>query len=217
MPAVKKPSERKPVKGKPVVATGSRGGRKLLIKRQPTKEDGDIDLDGRPTKYRPEMDDQAFKLALLGYSQAEMARFFNVGQTTFARWLDSFPSFRSRLREGQEPADAEVAHSLYQQARGYDVVVEELKVVNVGNFQQEVRKERVRRFVEADYRATALWMKARNQRVEGDFQRGQGGARISWDETPKDFGGSGSPAEVARAAREAIAAADAETTEGEME
>lgn len=71
-------------------------------------------------RYRPEFAEQAFKLCLLGATNAELKQFFNVtGGETLQRWCREHPDFAEALRAGKEQADAKVAESLYKRALGY--------------------------------------------------------------------------------------------------
>lgn len=79
---------------------------------------------GRPCGYDTAMDAQAFKLALLGLTDAEMARFFDVSRNTLHRWKAENPGFRDAVQRGKEIADAEVAHALYKRATGMRIVSE---------------------------------------------------------------------------------------------
>lgn len=74
---------------------------------------------GRPSGYLPSYARQAFKLCLLGATDAQLADFFGCNQTTLYRWQTRVPEFRKSITRGKLAADAEVAHSLYQRALGY--------------------------------------------------------------------------------------------------
>ena len=75
---------------------------------------------GRPTKYCKDFVEQVFKLALLGHTEAKIADFYSINQSTLTRWKKRYRSFCASLNAGREPADAEVAASLYQRACGYE-------------------------------------------------------------------------------------------------
>tara|TARA_Y100000310_G_scaffold239895_1_gene243646 strand:- start:664 stop:1131 length:468 start_codon:yes stop_codon:yes gene_type:complete len=75
---------------------------------------------GRPTKYKPEYDEQARKLCLLGAIDTELADFFNVVESTIHKWKLEFPSFSESLNKGKLIANANVAAALYGRAIGYD-------------------------------------------------------------------------------------------------
>ena len=76
-------------------------------------------VSGRPTKYRPEYDEQAKKLARLGQTDEEMASFFEVATSTFYLWLKEHESFSEAIKKGKAVSDAEVADKLYKRATGY--------------------------------------------------------------------------------------------------
>lgn len=74
---------------------------------------------GRPPGFGPEHNEQAFKLALLGATDEQMAEFWNVTQQTVDNWKRNAPGFLAALMRGKLEADANVAERLYQRAIGY--------------------------------------------------------------------------------------------------
>jgi hypothetical protein len=74
---------------------------------------------GRPSRYRPEYAEQVFRLALLGLTDAELARFFDIDEATCNRWKHAYPEFRESLKAGREDADTRVTERLYRRALGY--------------------------------------------------------------------------------------------------
>lgn len=74
---------------------------------------------GRPSKFKPEMAEQARKLSLLGATDRELADFFSVSLSTLSLWKVEHPEFSDALKLGKEAADARVERSLYQKAIGY--------------------------------------------------------------------------------------------------
>lgn len=76
---------------------------------------------GAPSKYDPELHpDQAFKFALLGLTERQIAGVLGISEVTLNTWKKAHPEFAEALHKGKEPADAEVAHSLYERARSGD-------------------------------------------------------------------------------------------------
>lgn len=75
---------------------------------------------GRPTKYKPEYDDQVYKLCLLGATDEDLADFFNVAVQTIFNWTEKHGGFLEARKRGKEEADAKVAASLYHRACGYE-------------------------------------------------------------------------------------------------
>lgn len=74
---------------------------------------------GRPSKYREEFAEQAFKLCLLGATDKDLAGFFDTTEQTINAWKKAYPEFLEALKEGKGRADAEVANRLYRRALGY--------------------------------------------------------------------------------------------------
>jgi len=75
---------------------------------------------GRPTKFKPEYMDLAYKYCLLGATDADLARFFDVEESTVNNWKIDYPEFLESLKKGKEQADANVASKLYHRALGYE-------------------------------------------------------------------------------------------------
>jgi hypothetical protein len=76
-------------------------------------------MKGRPTKYKNEYAEQAFKLCLLGATDKELADFFDVNEDTINVWKKSQKGFSESLKKGKLDADAKVASKLYARAIGY--------------------------------------------------------------------------------------------------
>lgn len=74
---------------------------------------------GRPSRYRKEFAEQAYKLTLLGAIDDELADFFEIGASTLNRWKVEHPEFRESIARGKMSADGNVAEKLYQRALGY--------------------------------------------------------------------------------------------------
>ena len=73
----------------------------------------------RPSKFSPEMIEQAYKLCLLGATDKELADFFDVKEQTINNWKKTKPEFFESLKKGKMEADAKVAESLFNRACGY--------------------------------------------------------------------------------------------------
>lgn len=73
----------------------------------------------RPTRFKPEYSEQAFKLCLLGATDKDLGAFFEVDERTINRWKDDHGEFCQSLKDGKDRADATVAQSLYRRALGY--------------------------------------------------------------------------------------------------
>jgi len=74
---------------------------------------------GRPTSYQASHVDSAFKLALLGATDVEIAGCWGISIETFYLWQRKHPKLVQSLQRGKIEADATVAQSLYKRANGY--------------------------------------------------------------------------------------------------
>ena len=79
----------------------------------------------RPTKYQEAYAEQARKLCLLGYTDAELADFFEVSESPINKWKLDYPEFSESIKKGKAVADAEAVsythllprHSRYSLAK----------------------------------------------------------------------------------------------------
>jgi hypothetical protein len=74
---------------------------------------------GRPTLYKEEFAEQAYRLCLAGATNPDLAECFEVDRSTVDKWLQRLPEFAQAVRRGRAIADGEVAHMLYARATGY--------------------------------------------------------------------------------------------------
>ena len=75
---------------------------------------------GRPSSYKEDYVRQAKELAILGLTDEEMAKVFDVSKQTLNAWKQAHPEFLDSLKEGKPLADARVANALYNKAIGYE-------------------------------------------------------------------------------------------------
>lgn len=120
---------------------------------------------GRPTKYKPEYAEQAYKYCLLGAKDEDLARLYDVDITTIDNWKHAHPEFFGAIKEGREEADANVAKSLYHRATGYDV-----KAEKAYQYRGQVVKAEVIEHVPADTAAAFIWLKNRRPKDWRDKQ-----------------------------------------------
>lgn len=74
---------------------------------------------GRPSKYTEDTAQLAMNYCLLGATDEDLARYFEVTTTTIDTWKNKHPEFLGAIKEGKDEADAKVAQSLYNRALGY--------------------------------------------------------------------------------------------------
>jgi len=84
------------------------------------KDDTAKSKNGRPTKYKKEFDEQARKLCLNGFIDAQIADFFNIQESTLNLWKKAHPSFMESLKSGKRYSDDKVVNALYNRAIGYE-------------------------------------------------------------------------------------------------
>jgi hypothetical protein len=112
---------------------------------------------GRPTSYRPEYAEQAYKLCLLGLTDKEMADIFGVSEQTLNAWKPEFPEFLESIVKGKTIADANVAESLYKRATGYTGT--KVVTANVAGVISDIKE--VPDYVGPDTQAASLWLRNR--------------------------------------------------------
>ena len=127
--------------------------KKATTKKKPVKSANTF---GRPSLYREEYNEQAFKLCLLGHTDAELGLYFDVTETTINNWKIDHPKFFESIKEGRETADANVVKSLYRRATGYTQ-----KVDKIFQFQGEAVIVPTVEEIAPDTGAAMAWLKNR--------------------------------------------------------
>lgn len=84
----------------------------------------------RPTKYQKAYAEQARKLCLLGYTDDQLADFFEVNPATIHRWKKDHREFCDSIKNGKTIADGDVVDSLYQRAMGYEHPEDDIRTVD---------------------------------------------------------------------------------------
>lgn len=74
---------------------------------------------GRPEKYLKKFNRMAYNICLLGADDAQLAKIFEVNEDTINTWKVKYPLFSVSIKKGKDLADAEIAKSLFQRAKGY--------------------------------------------------------------------------------------------------
>lgn len=116
-------------------------------------------MPGRKTKYSKEIAEKAYLLALLGLTDKEMIRFFDITEQTWYNWLNRSPSFREALAKGKIEADANVAYRMYKRATGYEYQEEVTHVID-----GKVVKTKVTKHLPPNPTAFIFWLKNRTGR-----------------------------------------------------
>lgn len=118
---------------------------------------------GRPTSYKKEYAKEAYKLALLGATDKQMADFFEVSEVTLNAWKKEQPDFLKSLKDGKENADYEIAKSLYHRAKGYSHPDVDIKMFN-----GEIIETPLIKHYPPDTTACIFWLKNRQAKAWRD-------------------------------------------------
>lgn len=131
---------------------------------------------GRPTAFKEDYIEQAYKLCLLGATDAKLADFFDVCEATINNWKHDFPDFLESIKKGKVIADAEIAEGLYNRAKGAKIKVQQaikLKQVDYDQGKRLSEHETVEvvdliQEVPPDTAAGIFWLKNRNPEMWRD-------------------------------------------------
>jgi hypothetical protein len=111
---------------------------------------------GRPSSYRDVYAEQAAKLTKLGAKDSELSDFFGVSEKTLNTWKKKYPEFLQSIKSGKILADAEIAHSLYHRAKGFEHEDLDLRVIG-----GKLRKTKIVKHYPPDTTAGIFWLKNR--------------------------------------------------------
>ena len=133
---------------------------------------------GRPTDYKPEYNDLAFRLCLLGVTDKELATFFEVSEATINNWKIKHPDFLESIRDGKENADMVIVQNLYKSAQDKVIIEQQAikcKEVSYNSAGKRVEKETVtvidiEKTIPADFRSMQFWLKNRKSDKWRDTQ-----------------------------------------------
>lgn len=66
----------------------------------------------------------AYKYCLLGATDEELAAHFSIACSTLYEWKKKYPEFSEAIKKGKKPADAIIAHALFERAKGAEYLEE---------------------------------------------------------------------------------------------
>ena len=118
-----------------------------------------ITMTGRPSSFKPEYVEQAKKLAAKGFTDREIAEFFDIDERTVNRWKHDHDDFCQSLKVGKDEADARVEQSLYRRALGYTHDAVKIHVASDGGITQVPFTEHY----PPDTTAAIFWLKNRKR------------------------------------------------------
>jgi hypothetical protein len=112
---------------------------------------------GRPSKYKPELNEQAYRLSLLGLVDEELASFFEISVDTLNEWKKVHEGFSASIKSGKKDADGDVAKKLLERAMGYSHPDVDIRVI-----EGKIVKTDVIKHYPPDPTALIFWLKNRN-------------------------------------------------------
>jgi hypothetical protein len=74
----------------------------------------------RPSKYKPEYNEEAKELCMLGYTDQNLADYFKITTTCLNDWKKKYPAFSASVKEGKEGVDREIVQALFDKAKAGD-------------------------------------------------------------------------------------------------
>jgi len=121
---------------------------------------------GAPSKYTNDLPKRAYRLALLGLSDEDLAVAFGIRVSTLYKWKVRHPDFAEALQKGKTEADSKVALSLYKKATGF---VRKEKFFRTSN--GELLSAEYSRYYPPDTTAAIYWLKTRQKERWMDVNR----------------------------------------------
>jgi hypothetical protein len=115
---------------------------------------------GRRSLYKAEYAEQAFKYALLGANDAQIAEFLAVNESTINKWKIAHKEFKHALYDGRARADAEIAYSLYHRAKGYSHDEVDIRVIDGNIVETPITKH-----YPPDTQAAKIWLHNRQRQL----------------------------------------------------
>jgi hypothetical protein len=120
---------------------------------------------GRPSLYKDEYADLAYKYCLLGATDEELSLFFDVHIDTLYQWKKDIIEFSEAVTRGKAIADAEVANSFHKRATGFEVDSEEIAF-----YQGTPVRAKTKTYYPPDAGAALNWLKNRQPKKWRDKQ-----------------------------------------------
>ncbi len=130
---------------------------------------------GRPTRYKKEFAEQAYKLCQLGATDNQLADFFGVSEVTINTWKKKHSEFLKSIKNSKYDFDTKIEMSLAQRAMGFSHP--DVKVFNNDGTPLVVP---ITKHYPPDTGACVFWLKNRkpNQWREKVEQEHTGGVQI---------------------------------------
>ena len=111
-------------------------------------------------KYKPEYSKMAYEVSLLGATDRDLARIFDVSPGTIQNWKKYYPEFVENLERGKDRADAKIAKALYQRCIGYSHAD-----THITGYKGEVTITPIRKYYAPDTAAIKFWLTNRQKEM----------------------------------------------------
>lgn len=131
----------------------------------------------RKTLWQDEMAGLAKNLCLLGATDSDLAKHFEVSIATINNWKKKHITFRMALKEGKFVADAQVAGSLFQRAIGWVCEETDIRVID-----KKVVVTKYTKHYPPDTTAAMYILNNRNKELWRTHQVFEHGGQISTDQ-----------------------------------
>lgn len=118
------------------------------------------------TKYNNQRPQQAYKLALLGATDKQIADVMEVNVNTIDLWKRKYSTFLQELNRGKDEADMEVAAAFFKRAVGYSVTEEHVTI-----YRGKILKYNITRQIPPDPWSAQKWLSMRQREKWADVQR----------------------------------------------
>ena len=99
---------------------------------------------------------QVARLAQMGWTDQQMADFFEIDRTTWWRWKGKSKAFCNTLKEWKEEADSRVERTLYERACGYSH-----PDVHISNYMGGITTTEITKHYPPDTASCIFWLKNR--------------------------------------------------------
>lgn len=111
---------------------------------------------GNPGKWKPEYVEQARKLAEAGFTDKQMADWFEISTVTFYAWTARHPDFLNAIKISKKVPDDKIERTLFHRACGYSFESEK-----IFNNQGEIIRVSTVEHVPPDPTSMIFWLKNR--------------------------------------------------------
>lgn len=115
----------------------------------------------RPTKYKREYDHQAYEASVMGATDFNLARLFNVSESTINLWKKTYSKFSESIKRGKAQMDEQVEAALLKRALGYEHPEDDIRTLAIGDGMSRIEITPTVKHYPPDTAAASLWLRNR--------------------------------------------------------